>query len=221
MRSKLLEVYQLLLGQYSPQHWWPSDTPFEMMVGAILTQSAAWTNVEKAIANLKKEDALSPSAIRALPEPELAQLVRPSGYYNAKARKLKAMASFLWEEYGDDPRGLREDGELLREKLLKVYGIGEETADDIALYVGGIATFVVDAYTRRLVLRLGVFSEDKPYETYRRLFMENLPADVAMFGEYHALIVRHAKEACRKTAPRCGGCVLRRICDFGKSSGAA
>lgn len=218
--ASLGEVYQLMLGRYGPQHWWPADSWFEMMVGAVLTQSAAWTNVEKAIGNLKSAGKLSPEAIRATPQDELATLVYPSGYYNAKARKLKALAEYLGTTWGDDIDAMA-GAELapMRVELLGVHGVGEETADDILLYALDKPVFVIDAYTRRLIDRLGLAPGEDRYSAYQALFMDRLEADAEMYGEYHALIVRHAKEACRKTAPLCDGCVLLEVCPTGRGGG--
>jgi endonuclease-3 related protein len=210
-------LYDLLLGRYGPQHWWPADSRFEMMVGAVLTQSAAWTNVEKAIDNLKAAGKLSAEAIRATPQDELATLVYPSGYYNAKARKLKALAEYLGQRWGDDIDAMaRAELADLRAELLAVHGVGEETADDILLYALGKPVFVIDAFTRRLIDRLGLAPAEGRYSAYRALFMDRLAPDAGVYGEYHALIVRHAKEACRKTAPLCGGCVLQEVCPTGR-----
>ena len=190
------------------------------MVGAVLTQATAWGNVEKAIVRLKEADALSPYGIRRLPVDELAQLVYPSGYYNAKARKLKALVMYLGERFGDDLDAMgRSDTPALREELLGIHGIGEETADDILLYALGKPVFVVDAYTRRLFHRLGLAPERGPYSEYGALFNDNLPHDAAMFGEYHALIVRLGVEHCRKT-PACNGCCLLEVCPTGKANTA-
>jgi endonuclease III related protein len=208
MENKVAEVYRRLLQHYGPQHWWPAEEPFEMIIGAILTQSAAWTNVEKAISNLKKAHALSPEALRRLPETELAQLVYPSGYYNVKARKLKAFAEYFGRKYGDSLEKLfRRNTNELRNELLSVYGIGEETADSILLYAAHKPVFVVDAYTRRIASRLGLKPSIDKYEDYQRLFVTALPLDVPLFNEYHALLVRLGKEACRKE-PRCADCCL-------------
>ena len=211
------EVYHVLFGRYGLQHWWPADSRFEMMVGAVLTQSAAWTNVEKAIGNLKAAGKLSAKAIRATPQDELATLVYPSGYYNAKARKLKALAEYLGQAWGDDIDAMAR-GELddLRSELLALHGVGEETADDILLYALDKPGFVIDAFTRRLIDRLGLTPGEDKYSAYQMLFMERLAPDARVYGEYHALIVRHAKEVCRKTAPLCGGCVLQRVCPTGR-----
>ena len=210
--TKLLTVYQLLLDQYGPQHWWPAKTPFEVIIGAILTQSAAWTNVEKAIANLAAVTALSPAVLRAVPETKLAELVHPSGYYNAKARKIKAFVDWLHREYAGDLEQLfANDISTLRGQLLTVHGIGEETADSIILYAAGKPIFVIDAYTRRITHRFGITLKRERYSDYQALFMKNLPADTQLFNEYHALLVCLGKNICRKL-PRCGACCLNDIC---------
>jgi endonuclease III related protein len=204
----IIDVYGRLFAYYGPQHWWPAEEPFEMIVGAILTQSAAWTNVEKAVVNLKKAGALSPKALRRLPEAELAQLIFPTGYYNAKARKLKAFAEYFGSKYNDSlEKLLRGEVNELRNEFLSVYGIGEETADSILLYAGHKPIFVIDAYTRRIAGRLGLKPAGEKYPDYQRLFMEALPPDAQLFNEYHALLVRLGKEACRKK-PDCAKCCL-------------
>jgi endonuclease-3 related protein len=211
-RRLLLEIYDRLMSYYGPQHWWPGDSPFEVIIGAILTQSAAWTNVEKAINNLKLAGALSPRAIRRLPTEELARLIRPSGYYNAKAIKLKAFVEWLDENYLNDLDKLfATDVGVLREQLLSIHGIGNETADSIILYAANKPVFVIDTYTRRIVSRVGLLSEDDGYVTYQKYFMDNLPFDVQIFNEYHALLVRLGKEACRKQ-PLCTRCCLTHFC---------
>ena len=213
--EKLLYVYGRLLDRYSPQGWWPGDTWFEMMVGAVLTQAATWGNVEKAIANIKGAGAMSPRAIRDIPEEGLAKLVYPSGYYNAKARKLKALAEFLGNRFNDDLEAMkREDPWALRAELLDVHGIGEETADDILLYLVGTPIFVIDSYTRRVFLRLGITQEKGPYSAYQAIFMDNLPADAELMGEFHALIDHHAASVCRPE-PSCHGCCLVDVCPTG------
>lgn len=185
-------------------------------MGAVLTQAAAWRNVERAIANLKAVDGLSPSAIRSMDMRELADCVYPSGYYNAKSRKLKALAEFLGDEFGDNISRMRSvDTAALRRALLGVYGIGEETADAILLYALDKPSFVIDNYTRRLIQRLGIEPQGGSYSAYRRLFMDNLPECVDMFSEYHALIVQHCKDACRKT-PICTACPLLSMCPTGQ-----
>ena len=216
VRESLLAVYERMLSRYGPQGWWPGGPGFEMMVGAVLTQAASWANVESAIANLRSAGALTPRAIRAIPQDELARLVHPSGYYNAKARKLKALAEYIGERFDDDLDAMaHEDVDTLRNDLLGVYGIGEETADDILLYAMGKPSFVVDAYTRRLFWRLGLAPAKGSYAGYRAPFMQHLPKDQRLFGEYHALVVRHGKEVCKKE-PVCEGCCLLEVCPTGQ-----
>ena len=186
-----------------------------MIVGAILTQSAAWSNVEKAITNLKAARALSPKALRRLPLPEVATLIRPCGYYNAKALKLKSLAHWLGDSYKDDLDKLFANSiDDLRQQLLSVHGIGQETADSIILYGANKPIFVIDAYTRRLFKRLGEIDGSEHYEALRRLFERNLRTStdrVQLFNEFHALIVIHAKDYC-KTRPVCERCCLAKLC---------
>jgi endonuclease-3 related protein len=201
------------MAAYGPQNWWPAEGPFEVMVGAILTQSAAWSNVNKAVANLKAANALSPEAIRNLPLSELAPIIRPCGYFNAKAVKLKILAEWF-SSHGDDIENLyAADTDSLRRELLSVHGIGQETADSILLYAVDKPVFVIDAYTRRIVSRLGLLTEKEGYDDYQRLFTANLGADAPLFNEYHALLVKLAKDACRKK-PLCRRCCLNDMCDF-------
>jgi len=208
----LLDIYQQLIARYGHQHWWPAQTSFEVMVGAILTQSAAWSNVEKAIINLKQARALSPRALRELSLPELGKLIRPCGYYNAKSLKLKSFAHWLADKYDDSlDKMFAQDTAHLRQQLLAVNGIGQETADSILLYAANKAVFVIDAYTRRITDRLGISPDGNNYQAYQRFFMDNLPADVNLFNEYHALLVCLAKDVCR-SQPRCHRCCLQEIC---------
>ncbi len=210
----LMDVYRRLFGAYGPQDWWPGDTPFEIIVGAILTQATSWANVAKAIDNLKDAGLLSPEGLREIPTNELAQLIRPSGYFNVKARRLKAFIHHLWDACdGNLVEMLNTDGSVLRRDLLSINGIGEETADDILLYAAGKPFFVVDAYTRRILERLGLDEGVAGYAEYQRLFREALPADARLFNEYHALLVRHGKDVCRPT-PLCENCCLREICSY-------
>jgi len=210
----LLDIYHRLLTRYGPQQWWPADSPFEVIVGAILTQSAAWTNVERAILNLKTEGVLSPPALRQLPIEELSQLIYPAGYYNAKAIKIKSFVQWL-EEYYDDSldRLFTLAMPLLRRELLSVHGIGEETADSIILYAAQKAIFVIDAYTRRIISRLGLEPPTSSYTAFQDLFMQYLPHDEILFNEYHALLVCHGKVTCKKR-PLCHDCCLNSICPF-------
>ena len=215
LSERLREVYGRLYADYGPQRWWPGETPFEVIVGAILTQSAAWTNVEKAIANLKGAGALTPEGLDRMSEEELARLVFPAGYFNAKARKLKAFAAMLLERFGGDlDRLLAAPVHELRPLLLATHGIGPETADSILLYAAGRPLFVVDAYTCRLFSRLGVAPDRDTYDAWQALFMANLEPDPALYNEYHALIVRHGKEVCRRE-PRCETCPLLEGCPTG------
>ena len=203
-----------MMTRYGPQHWWPAREPFEVITGAILTQSAAWINVEKAIDSLKAAGALSPKALRQLSHAEIARLIRSSGYYNAKARKLKSFADWLGEHYDDDlDRLFANDSEHLRRELFAIYGIGEETADSIILYAANKPAFVIDAYTRRIVNRIGIVPKGNSYFAYQTLFMENLPADTQLFNEYHALLVCLAKNACRPR-PLCEQCCLKDVCQI-------
>lgn len=210
----LLDIYHRLLVRYGPQHWWPAEGPFEMMVGAVLTQNTAWTNVAKAIDNLKAAGALSPGAMRRLPMDRLSSLVHPCGYYNVKAARLKALVDWLGEQYSDDLDRLFGNGvDSLRQQLLSVQGIGEETADSIILYAADKPVFVIDAYTRRILRRIGLAPGADGYRAYQDFFMDNLPADAELFNEYHALLVRLGKEACRQR-PVCRGCCLSDICHY-------
>jgi endonuclease-3 related protein len=214
LKKALPDIYQRLLGRFGPQHWWPADESFEVIVGAILTQSAAWGNVEKAIVNLRGVGALSPRALRELPRPKLAALIHPCGYYNAKALKLKAFALWLGNHYDDDlDRLFALDAGELRQQLLAVHGVGPETADSIILYAAGKPVFVIDAYTRRIISRLGLAPEKESYAAYQRFFMENLPSDAKLFNEYHALLVCLGKNVCRRQ-PLCAECCLGDICQF-------
>jgi endonuclease-3 related protein len=207
---RLRAVYRRLHARYGPQHWWPARTPFEVIVGAVLTQNTAWSNVERAIANLEAAGALTPEALLALPLPELAALLRPSGYFNVKAGRLRAVCHW-YVAAGGRARLRRWSGGRLRAALLDLHGVGPETADDILLYAFDRPVFVIDAYTRRLFARLGLIVGDEPYAALGAAYEQALGADAPLFNEYHALIVRHAKEACRPR-PRCAGCCLRRLC---------
>lgn len=212
--QELQNIYHQLLDTYGPQHWWPAEEPFEVMVGAILTQSVAWSNVEKAMANLKAARALSPQRLRQFSLSELASLIRPCIYYNVKARKLKSLAQWLGEYCQDNLDKLFATGaDQLRGQLLSIWGIGEETADSIMLYAANKPVFVIDAYTRRIINRLGLMPDGNSYATCQSFFMDNLPADVTLFNEYHALLVCLGKNVCRKQ-PLCRQCCLQDICQF-------
>ncbi len=209
---KLTTVYNKLRSHYGSQDWWPAETPFEVILGAILTQNTNWNNVEKAIANLRQADALTLDAILCLDREALEQLIRPSGFFRQKAERLQLFCSHIREQHNgslDHLFGQKLD--VAREELLSLKGIGPETADSILLYAGQRPSFVVDAYTQRLFGRLGVFSGKEKYDEIRALFMGNLPREISLYNEYHALIVLHCKEFCRKT-PRCQGCPCGDIC---------
>ena len=212
-RRELAAVYRILLRRRGHAGWWPGETPFEVCLGAILTQNTAWTNVEKALGNLRSRELLSFEALSALPTEELAPLLRSSGYFNVKARRVKAFLAFLGREFGGKVEAMAgEETAALRSKLLEVDGIGRETADSIALYAAGLPLFVVDAYTRRIFARLGFIRGDESYDEIQRFFMQRLPADAALFNDYHAQIVLLGKDVCR-TFPRCGFCPLERRCE--------
>lgn len=216
--SPLLDlVYTRLLAHFGPQYWWPGESRLEIMVGAVLTQNTSWRNVEKAIDNLKRAGCLDPARLRAVRTARLARLIRPAGYYNGKAKKLKALIAFLYQYYDADPaRMVRPVSASLqgqRRALLAVYGIGPETADCILLYVAEQPIFVVDAYTRRVCARLGLADENASYDELQQLFMKHLPPDAARFNEYHALLVAHGKTICTKRVARCGECPLEDVCE--------
>jgi endonuclease-3 related protein len=207
-----LAIYERLRSAHGPRGWWPGESAFEIAVGAILVQNTAWVNVEKALAVLREKGQLSFAAMRRLEPEALAPLIRSSGYFNVKARRLLAFVRFLEREYGGRiQRMQREERLVLRAKLLAVPGIGPETADSIALYAAGHPVFVVDAYTRRIFGRLGFMRGDEPYEVVRERFESALPPDAALYNDYHAQIVHLGKDFCR-TVPRCPGCCLADVC---------
>lgn len=217
----LTEIYRRLYDSYGPQGWWPGESRFEIIAGAILTQSTAWTNVEKALASMRASECWSFEAVVSLPEPELSAIIRSSGYYNAKARKLQAFASHVLERYGGDIDGMFEqDVDALRAELLSIHGIGDETADDIIVYAAGKPSFVIDSYTRRIVDRMGLApaGRNPGYGSYQILFQQNLPADTLLFNEFHALLDHHAKITCVKREPKCSGCCMADICPTGKNA---
>ena len=216
-REAFLDIFDRFYTAYGPQGWWPGGSPFEVVVGAILTQAAAWTNVEKAIDNMKAAAVLTPQGILETPVDDLARLVYPAGYYNAKARKLRAFVEMLFERHGGElDRLFALPLPELRRELLVTHGVGPETADAVILYAAGRPRFVVDAYTRRVFGRLGLAPERDDYGSWQRLFEEALPPDVGLFNEYHALIDRHAKTFCRKE-PLCAQCFLQEVCPYGQA----
>ncbi len=206
--AELPKVYSVLRKAFGYQHWWPGDTPFEVMVGAILTQNTAWTNVEKAILNLKNSKKLSLNAFRRISKHELARLIRPAGYFNIKADRLKHFVTFFVKEYQGDLRRMRKESlGILRQKLLGVKGIGPETADSILLYALNKRSFVIDAYTKRIFSRHGLASAAESYDHWQRIFVKALPHNTRLYNDFHAQIVHVGKGFCRKE-PRCGLCPL-------------
>ena len=205
-------MYERLKAAFGHARWWPGESPFEVCVGAILVQNTSWTNVERALDGLRKRRLLSFRALDRRPASRLAPLLRSSGTFRVKARRLRAFLDFLSSEYGGRVEAMRsEDLPVLRRKLLAVPGIGPETADSIALYAAGQASFVVDAYTRRVFTRLGLLRGGESYAEVQRFFQERLPRDAALYNDYHAQVVRLGKDYCR-TRPRCPECPLRDMC---------
>ncbi len=218
LRTKLMVVYRRLRGRFGHQHWWPGETPLEVMVGAILTQNTAWTNVEKAIRNLKSARVLSVRKLAGLSDARMAQMLKPSGYFNIKTRRLKNFLSFFWCRYRGNIYAMKHVSlQSLRAQLLEVSGIGPETADSILLYALEKPVFVVDAYTRRIFSRIGWVGQDMDYHDIQDFFARNLPRSIALYNDYHAQIVRLGKDVCRKK-PRCGECPLGDLCRRGRSA---
>ena len=215
--EQLRGLYDALADLYGPQPWWPADSAFEVMVGAVLTQNTAWSNVEKAIGRLKAAELLSLPALLAADHDTLAETIRPSGYFNIKAKRLRSLCEFLAQQGGLQALAMRDLGEQ-RQALLSVNGIGPETADDILLYALDQPVFVIDTYTRRLLQRWGLARGSETYEQLRSAFERALAPDVHLFQQYHALIVMHAKEVCRKV-PECASCALVARCWTGRQAG--
>lgn len=214
----LREVYARLLGRYGVQGWWPAATAFEMIVGAVLTQHTSWTNVERALARLAEAGALTPAGMRALDPATLADLIAPAGSRARKATTLLGFLAWLDAAYGGDLARMQAvPAPILRPQLLALFGLGPETADCIVLYAAGQPSFVVDAYTIRLLARLGVCAPTVGYPALQAQFHAALPPDAALFGEYHALIVAHGKAICRARNPRCADCVLLALCAYGRT----
>ena len=211
--SDIRQIYKLLDGYFGNLNWWPADTPFEVVVGAILTQNTAWSNVVTAISKLKDANILTPEGLYRVELSTLATLIRSSGYYRVKAVRLKAFVDFLHKEHGGSLDALFAGGVWqIREKLLQINGIGEETADSILLYAGRKPVFVVDAYTKRILMRHGIVNERAGYRDIQSLFMASLPQSVPLYNQYHALLVNTAKHFCTKKS-RCGECPLRDLTD--------
>jgi endonuclease-3 related protein len=213
MSRRLLEMFDLMFDHFGPQHWWPGDGSLEMMTGAILTQNTSWSNVEKAIDNLKNRNLLSIETLFDLSEEKLAHFIKPAGYFNVKAKRLKNLIRFLIDKYeGDLDRFIEDDIHRLREGLLSVNGVGPETADSIILYAAKKPVFVIDAYTHRILSRHNLIEEQVTYDELQSLFMDNLPEETILFNEFHALIVITGKEYCRRN-PKCDICPLK---DWGR-----
>ncbi len=205
-----MEMYDLMLNHFGQQHWWPAEDALEMMVGAVLTQNTSWSNVEKAITGLKKRSILNINALHGISVPELAEGIRPAGYFNIKAARLKNLIKFIVERYdGDISMLLMERTDVLREGLLSVRGVGPETADSILLYAVGRPVFVIDSYTHRILNRHGLADDEASYYELQGLFMDNLAEDTGLFNEFHALIVRIGKQYCRGK-PLCSSCPLEK-----------
>jgi endonuclease III related protein len=206
--ERLSEIYELLLEAYGPQHWWPAESPLEVLVGAVLTQNTNWQGVEKAMASLKLHNLLNPHKLQAIPTEDLARLIKPAGYYNLKAHRLKNLIAFVTEAYSGDLETMGQvETDRLRKELLAVNGVGPETADSILLYALQKPVFVVDTYTYRVISRHGLVGEEVSYDELQELFIQHLPVGVKLFNEYHALLVRVGKLHCQRK-PRCQGCPL-------------
>ena len=210
--TKLKKIYNTLFKTFGPQHWWPGDTEFEVCVGAVLTQNTNWSNVERAIHNLKKANLLNPLRLNKCPNSRLALLIKPSGYYNLKAKRLKSLIKFLVCEYDADFKKMKGESTAdLRKKLLSVNGIGKETADSILLYALEFPVFVVDAYTKRILLRLELIKESYDYNEIQMVFHTCLKPDVQIYNQFHALFVKLGKDYCKKKNPRCDICPIKNI----------
>jgi endonuclease-3 related protein len=213
MQQRLKTVYKRLLAYFGPQKWWPADTPFEVIVGAVLTQNTNWRNVEKAINNLKKEKLLNADRLQEISLKRLAPLIRPAGYFNVKAERLKNFLDVLFNSYGGNLKNMFSLATpRLRQALLDIKGIGEETADSILLYAADRPIFVVDAYTKRIINRYRLGKKKESYNHLQDLFMQNLRKDVRLFNEYHALLVKLGKDICTKSKPACPICPLTDSC---------
>ncbi|GAB4136603.1 endonuclease III domain-containing protein [Thermopirellula anaerolimosa] len=209
MSAPLMEVYRRLFEHFGPQHWWPAETPFEVLVGAVLVQNTAWSNVEKVMAILREEGIRDVAALDRLAEEELHELIRPVGYYRIKGRRLKNLLSYVLRRHGGSLDAMfQTPRDQLRRELLEINGIGPETADSILLYAGNLPTFVVDAYTLRIFARHRWVEPDADYHELKSLFEDGLESDAALYNEYHALLVRAGKDYCNKRRPKCQGCPL-------------
>jgi endonuclease-3 related protein len=210
--KKLMDLYDAMYDVFGPQSWWPGDGPLEIMIGAVLTQNTNWGNVERAIENLRRAELIDVKKLVTTDPAKLAELIRPAGYFTVKAKRLQNLMRFVWENYdGEVKRFFDQSIWSLREELLSVSGVGYETADDIILYAAHKPTFVVDTYTYRIMLRHHLIGQDEEYMGIKELFEDNLPAEVELFNEYHALLVMVGKIFCKKTKPQCEKCPLNRF----------
>lgn len=210
--KRLLRIYNRMYDAYGPQDWWPADSAFEVMLGAILTQNTSWHNVEKAIKNIKDAGLLNVRKLACVPLNRLKKLIKPSGFYNIKALRLKNFMGFLKKMYGYSLNKMRKvETDILRNELLSISGIGKETADSILLYAFERSVFVIDAYTKRILYRHGLVGKDAEYDRVQGIFTENLKRDTGLYNEFHALIVRTAKEKCKSRAPDCKTCPLNGV----------
>lgn len=211
LHERLIEIYDYLKAAFGPQNWWPGDTPFEIIIGAILTQNTSWKNVEKALKNLKENDLLTPEKMHSLPPDQLAALIKPAGYFNVKTKRVKNFLNWLFQNHRGDLDNLKNiPTDTLREEILSIKGIGPETADSILLYALDRPTFVIDTYTARLTARHNLIEPGACYEELKYLFQSNLPEDTELYNEYHALIVQVGKQFCKPTA-KCEKCPLNKL----------
>jgi endonuclease-3 related protein len=221
-KAELLSLYRALLDHFGPRNWWPADNPFEVVIGAILTQNTAWTNVELAITNLKEAQTLSPDTLSDIPLERLEELIKPSGFFRQKAKRLQDFSRHLVSKWQSDLSNFCSGSlDEARARLLSRPGVGPETADSILLYAAYRPSFVVDAYTRRIFERIGVLHGNETYGEIRQIFMQALPEDVALYNEYHALIVHLAKTSCRKKRPLCTDCPIRSHCRYAAQASSA
>jgi len=209
MKITLTQLYERLFDEFGPQHWWPGRSPLEVMIGAVLVQNTAWSNVRHAIENLRDADLIDVHALYAVSTAELEELIRPAGYFRVKTRRLRALLAYLVEQYdGSLERMFTTALDTLREELLAVHGIGPETADSILLYAGELPAFVVDTYTHRVLARHGWIGFGADYHAIQDYFVQGLPEEVPLYNEFHALFVRLGKDFCRKSRPKCDVCPL-------------
>lgn len=216
---RFLDVYKRLFNHFGPRHWWPAETALEVIVGAILTQQVAWRNVETAIANLKRRNVFDPVSLLAVPDEELWELIRPTRFFRQKVARLKDLCRVVMEEFdGDLSAFLAQEPNALRTRLLAIRGIGKETADSIVLYAAKQPVFVIDSYTHRIFSRLGLTTGSESYDALQEQFVKNLPRDVGLFNEYHALIVALGHHICFNRNPDCARCPLNELCRHGLSN---